>query len=261
MQALCDAPTISRTERKVITQILCDERSSLASYVSQTVLQTMPLSALIERCKRELSNFRNGRQTDERYGLEMFRRVRNNDQDAWIGLQYCFSDNILIWLYRHPSKETALQLESEENYVAMAFERFWRAAVHRHTLEFTTLAAALEYLHASLNGAILDTLRSHTRRREVALPEPGFQDEPYVEDVEEYSELWDMLRRMFPDVKDLRVVYLLFHCGLKPREIVQYCPREFASVQEVYRIRRNIMERLTRNADQIRRRLGIEIAA
>ena len=44
--------------------------------------------------------------------------------------------------------------------------------------------------------------------------------------------------------------------GLKARDIVRFRPEEFGDIQEVYRLTRNIVERLTRNRDQIRWRLG-----
>jgi hypothetical protein len=53
-----------------------------------------------------------------------------------------------------------------------------------------------------------------------------------------------------------QVAYLLFHCGLKPREIIRFCPQEWSDVQEIYRLRRNIKERLRRNADHLRWRLS-----
>ena len=52
------------------------------------------------------------------------------------------------------------------------------------------------------------------------------------------------------------MAYLLFHCGLKSREIVRFRPQDFGDVQEIYRTRRSIMERLLRNVDQLRWRLG-----
>ena len=61
---------------------------------------------------------------------------------------------------------------------------------------------------------------------------------------------------MFSKPKERRLIYLLFLCGLKPREIMRYCPLEFTDVQEIYRLQRNIMDRLMRNADQIRWLLG-----
>ena len=53
-----------------------------------------------------------------------------------------------------------------------------------------------------------------------------------------------------------RVAYLHFHCNLEPREIVRLCPDEFKNEDEVYRLKRNIMERVLRNADKIRWRLS-----
>ena len=57
---------------------------------------------------------------------------------------------------------------------------------------------------------------------------------------------------MLPDEREQRLAYLLFHCGLKPREIIHYCPQEFSSVQEIYRLHRNIIDRLQRKREHIR---------
>ena len=56
------------------------------------------------------------------------------------------------------------------------------------------------------------------------------------------ADRWGSLQRVIPDVREQRLAFLLFNCGLKPREIVSHCPQEFCDVQEVYRLRRNIME-------------------
>ncbi len=40
------------------------------------------------------------------------------------------------------------------------------------------------------------------------------------------------------------------------KEILRFCPQEWSDVQEIYRLRRNIMERLLRNADHLRWRLS-----
>ena len=61
---------------------------------------------------------------------------------------------------------------------------------------------------------------------------------------------------MLPAGREQRLAYLLYHCGLKPREIVRFCPQEWSDIQEIYHLRRNLMERLLRNADQLRWRLN-----
>jgi hypothetical protein len=157
------------------------------------------------------------------------------------------------WLRRHPQREVACRLESEEHYVAQTFERFWQATAFNQQVEFSKLAAALQYLRESLNGAILDMLRAYARPGEVSLPGPG---EPFVEDNTENSAVREILQMILSNPREQRVAYFLFHCGLKPREIIRFCPQEWSDVQEIYRLRRNIMERLLRNADHLRWRLS-----
>ena len=140
--------------------------------------------------------------------------------------------------------------------MALTFERFWQATTQQQVV-FKTLGGALAYLRASLNGAILDTLRTYSRAREVALPEPGDAGEPQVEDQADSNEIWEVLQDMLPNKRERRLAYLLYHCGLKPREIVRFCPQEWSDVQEIYRLRRNIVERFLRHADHLRRRLRI----
>jgi DNA-directed RNA polymerase specialized sigma24 family protein len=219
---------------------------------TQLRLDAMSLSVLAERCMNEISNYCRGVTSNDQYGVELFRRATvDGEDDAWGYLQQCFGEMMRGWLRRHPSREAACRLDSEENYVAQAFERFWRATV-RQRLEFSTLASALRYLHTCLNGAVMDMLRAYSRAKEAPLPEPGDAEEPFVEDSPDCGELWELLQRMLPNAREQRLAYLLFHCGLKPREILHYCPQEFSDVRDIYRMRRNIMERLLRSADYLR---------
>jgi hypothetical protein len=64
-----------------------------------------------------------------------------------------------------------------------------------------------------------------------------------------------MLRSMLADQHEQQLAYLYFQCGLSPREMVRFCLQEFCAIHEMYRLRHRIMERLLRNADQLRRRL------
>jgi hypothetical protein len=138
------------------------------------------------------------------------------------------------WVRRHPQRAVACRLESEENYVAQTFERFWHATAYNQQVEFRSLAAALQHLRASVNGAILDTLRAYQRPQEVSLPESGAAGEPSVEDETYSSELWDTLNGLFSIPRERRLAYLLFYCGLKPRVIVLFCSPEWSSVHKIY---------------------------
>jgi len=231
--------------------------STLSSCLLATPsVKDMTVSELADRCEREICNYRNGEAHDQRYCVELFRRVTvEHDPLAWELLQQRLNGTVLRWMYCHPKREIACRFDSEQNYVAQAFARFWQATVYRQQIEFSCLAAALRYLRTSLNGAILDTLRAYSRPNEVPLPEPDKPGEPLVEDVSEPSDVKEIIERMLSDVHEQRVAYLLFYCGLKPREIVQAYPQDFNRVQEIYRVRRNIMDKLQRNATYISQRL------
>jgi hypothetical protein len=252
-------PSANYTERFSDIQDEPSDISVPASLVSAPPLRTMKLSALVEHCIDEMNKYRRGEVPDDTYGLELFRRAMVEcDNDSWTCLQKCFGEIVLAWLRRHPRREEAYRYDSEENYVAQAFARFWQATSCNRKLAFPTVAAALQYLRASLNGAVLDTLRGYGRPKETPLPEPGFLEEPVVEEPEETSELWEVIQSLLLHPREKRLGYLLFYCGLKPRDIVRYCSQEFSDVREIYALRRNIMERLMRNADQIRWRMGVE---
>jgi hypothetical protein len=224
------------------------EQFSPASFLSNPLCCEMSLPELSAQCLRELGNYRLGEPCTDTYGLELLRRATFQDnQEAWAWVQHCFGGMVRGWLRCHPQREVACRLESEENYVAQTFERFWQATAFNQRVEFSTLAAALQYLRASLNGAILDILRANERSGDAPLPEPG---EPRVEDSTDSSEVWESLQAILLNPREKRLAYLLFHCGLGPREIVRFCPQEWSDIQEIYRLRRTIMKRFLLKADQ-----------
>jgi len=195
---------------------------------------------------------------DDGYALDLLHRalVEHSDE-AWSQLQQYFSEFIRKWLRSHPYRDVALLRDSEENYIAQTFSRFWYAVRDQH-LEFSMLYAALSYLHATLNGIITDTLRSHLRlrSREVSLPEPGCSEELSGEAPLESQSFWESIRFLLPDERERRLAYLLYYCGLKPRDIVMRCPGEFDDVKDIYRLNHNIVERLRRNRDRLCHVLG-----
>jgi hypothetical protein len=233
------------------------EESSPITRQSLSLSRELSLPVLAALCLEEIDNYRRSAPYTELYGLELLHRaLMQSDQEAWAWVQHCFEGMVHDWVRRHPQRALACRLESEENYVAQAFERFWQATACNQQVEFRTLAAALQYLRASVNGAILDTLRTYQRPGEVSLPESGAPGEPCMEEVTCGSELWDILKGLLSNLREQRLAYLLFHCGLKPREIAHFCPQEWSSVHEIYVLRRTIMERVERHVDFLRWRLS-----
>jgi hypothetical protein len=178
--------------------------------------------------------------------LELLRRVSiHSDLQAWATFQQSLEETVLTWLHEHPVCEAACRLQSERYFVALAFERLRQAAVQRQ-VACETLSGMLLYLRASLNGAILETLRVSER--------PGAASSPWPdgEDHSNRGDLWDTLQARLSNQREQRLAYLLYHCGLEPAEIVHCCPQEWSDVQEIYRLRRTILERILNNANLLR---------
>ena len=188
---------------------------------------------------------------NEGYCLELLPRIiTEGDQEAKAELQQHWSKLLLGWLHSHPGREVACRWESEEYYIAMAFEGFWQAAVEGQ-VAYQALAEVVTYLRASLNGIILQTLRTNARPGESWKPTPGEPGKPEVDGQPDTSEIWARLQAMLADRREQRLAYLLFHCGLGPREIVRFYPQEWSNVQEIHDLRCAILARLLCNANQL----------
>ncbi|WP_376797608.1 hypothetical protein [Thermogemmatispora sp.] len=228
----------------------------------EETLSELSLTVLASYCTLELQRSRRPNSGDEGYCLELFRRaVEQQTDQAWTLLQQCLSETVHLWLRTHPSMSQALQHDSEENYVALTFSRFWQAVQDRPP-EFPNLKAVLSYLHATLHGVIIDVLRSYQRRPEIALPQPETwlppQDEKGSDSEEDENQTWESIQSLLPHERERRLAYLLYYCGLKPREIVVRCADEFSDIKEIYRLNHNLIDRLRRNRERLRWLLRID---
>jgi hypothetical protein len=161
-------------EPPTVLRNMTTEQASPVSPPSNPLCKENHLPALAAQCLREIDHYRRGKPSTDTHGVELLRRATiENDQEAWVWVQHCFGGLVRGWLHRHPKRAIACRIESEETYVALAFERLWQATTVNQRLEFNQLAAALRYLRASLHGVILDTLRVSARRPFPRISEPA----------------------------------------------------------------------------------------
>ena len=75
--------------------------------------------------------------------------------------------------------------------------------------------------------------------------------EPRAEDSSESQELWEVIRSHVPNQREQR---LTISCSTVSGSEgnCPFLPEEFCSVEDIYRLRRNIVERLLRHGDTIR---------
>ena len=170
--------------------------------------------------------------------MELWRRAsRQGDLEAWAAFQQGLEETVLGWFHAHPGCEAASRVQSDSHFVAQAFEQLWHLGVQGQ-VACETLSEVMVFLRASLNGAILETLRVSRRPKAVSSPWP---DE---EECVERSVIWGRLQAVLSNQREQRLAYLLYHCGLEPAEIVRSCPQKWSDVHEVARLRRSILARL-----------------
>ena len=175
--------------------------------------------------------------------VEMCRRaVTQHDQRARQRVQYKVSGVMRDNLRHHPWYGQIRQAGNEEQFIALAFERFWQSAnvpvngLHEQQEWFNDQSAIFRRLRAALNSVVLETLRANTRQREMRTRSTQLSDA---------HSLWGLIQRLVPDRREQRVAYLLYHCGLKPTEIVRSCSDEFTDTQEVKRLSYSVLEKIS----------------
>jgi len=118
---------------------------------------------------------------------------------------------------------------------------------------FTDLASILKYLKMCLGSVLLDAAR--VRRRQACLSIDDLpSDAPTIDDPSAAivgqiagRELWQAVEAELRDESERLVAQLSFVAGLTPRDICARHPDRFAEVNDVYRLKRNLIERLRRS--------------
>jgi hypothetical protein len=136
---------------------------------------------------------------------------------------------VIDLMNRHPSKDKACRLHSEEYYVIETFKHFWQTSLQHHEIEFKSMTDVLYYLRVSLNGAILDTLRSYAPPDDVSLLSSRMESELNATANGRSNEVWRIIEGKLSDARERRLAYLLFHYALKPGEVVRNCPEYFSN--------------------------------
>jgi RNA polymerase sigma factor (sigma-70 family) len=210
---------------------------------------------LAQSCSEETSSFLKGRGTDGRYCLELFRRaVIRRDDDAWACLYRQYAPLVLTWVLQHQSAAPLLAEEGAASLVNAAFAKFSQAVTPAKMERFDLIEAVLKYLKLCVRSVVTDALRARQARP---------SEEPLEVDAHERAgddpaegvvatlaaqRLWQAILEELSGEQERLVVYLVCIHGLKPREITDLHQQLFPTVEDVYRVKRNVLERLRRNA-------------
>jgi DNA-directed RNA polymerase specialized sigma24 family protein len=219
-----------------------------------TMIRELPLVELANRCREETLRFLKGEERDDAFCFEIFQRaVVGRDNAAWEAIVAQYRGIVLAYVSQHSA--AALFHESDDYWINRAFQRFWGAVGADRFSRFPDLPALLKYLKMCVHSVLMDEVRARRAASTTSLDEVP-ESTPAVASSEGNvlgklagEQLWAAIQRLLQGEAEERVVYLSFARDLKPAEIAERHPGLFADVAEVYRIKRNVIERLRRSAE------------
>ncbi len=217
-------------------------------------LRQASLDMLADQCREQTERYRRGEASLEAFCLELLRRsLVDRDERAWDVIFAQYRAMVLAWIRRHPAADS---LDEEDDYwLNRTFERFWRSIGPDRFHLFPGVSALLSYLKTCAHSVLLDEARARARnsvaeldRAAAALVDPPDAEARAVSALAG-QDLWTAVDRELQDDSERVVVRLSFSLDLKPGEIQRLHPERFPSTAEVYRIKRNVLDRLRRSRE------------
>jgi len=224
----------------------------LGNSVSQP--EQLSINELARCCSEETTKFLKQNISNDRYCLELFRRaITKRDDDAWICIYQQYSPLVLTWVNQHQSATPLLGQDGSAPLVNAAFAKFSQALTPAKMDNFDSLAAVLKYLKMCVHSVVADEVRARQARQyeealELMEHEPA-TDDPADSVISNLSAqgLWQVIQEELNGEDERVLIYLAYIHGMKPSEISSQNRRLFPTVDDVYRIKRNVLERLRRN--------------
>lgn len=219
-----------------------------------SAIDQLSVNDLARRCTEETSKFLRQSASNDRYCLELFRRaIVRRDEDAWACLYQQYAPLVLTWVNQHQSASALLGQDGGAPLVNAVFAKFAQALTPAKMANFDSLAAILKYLKMCVHSVIADEVRARQSRQYEETLE-SIEQEPAADDPAEdvisglsIQSLWQVIQEELNGEDERLLIYLAYVQGMKPAEICAQQRRYFPSVEDVYRIKRNVLERLRRN--------------
>jgi len=217
-------------------------------------IRELSIVELARRCREETLRFLHGEDRNDAFCFEIFQRaVVARDDDAWEAIVMQYRGIVLSYVSQHTA--AGLLHESDDYWINRAFQRFWGAVGGDRFGRFPDLPALLKYLKLCVHSVMMDDIRA--RRAASAISLDDVPDSLPSRTTAEGSamgelageQLWEASKRELQDEAEEKVAFLSFARDLKPAEIAERYPTLFAGVSDVYRIKRNVIERLRRSAE------------
>jgi DNA-directed RNA polymerase specialized sigma24 family protein len=184
-------------------------------------------------------------------GYDLFRQaIVERVADTWIDIIKHFRPLMIAWA--NASKATTGVSELSCDIADEALARAWVALTPERFATIPNLAALLGYLHVCVTATTIDHARVRARwlrlAQEMAIEAAAMPDEIVLHDLTQ-TEFWRLLKSLIRTEQEHVILTENLMHEIPPRLILRRYPELFCSITEVYRAKRNLFERLRRNAE------------
>lgn len=216
--------------------------------------QHLDLPELVQRCEQQTKFYFQSQKPDNRYCFELFRRaIQGGDSSIWDNLYPCYSGLVASWVMQHPAYESSG--EKVEYFVNGAFAKLVATLTRERFQGFTELGYILSYLKLCVHSVVVDYQRAVDQASlytledvgEEASTEASPEEQVFVRAAQE--EIWEKVAERLHDEKERAVIQGLFVFDLKPRDLYDQMPTMFSDVDEIYRVKQNVVARLRRDSE------------
>lgn len=217
-------------------------------------IQQLALSQVAAQCADQSDRFFRREAHDPRFCFELLRRaLLLREAHAWELIYRQYQPLVVGWITRHPTFATSG--EEAGAFVNAAFEKLWVAVPPERFQQFPDLASLLRYLQLCVHSVLTDHARSTAHAALTLLPDlanAGLAQPDIavaVADRAAHEAFWALLMPRLRDDRERQIIYAAYVLGMKPREICQHYRASFQRVEDVYRVKENLLERLRRDPE------------
>ena len=213
---------------------------------------SLPTAELCRRCREETGRYRRHEPSDDHFCFELIRRaVVLRDEQCWEELYAVYRDYVVSWCRKSGAESSMTEIDE---LVTLTWEKFWHSYTPEKLQHASGAAAVLGYLKMCARSVVLDQARG--RSRNIPLDEGAHEQPDTAPTPSEHhagravrQEFWAMIDRHLHDERERILVHLRYELGLKPSEVYARHPELFPTIQDVYRVIRNVIDRLRRSKD------------
>jgi DNA-directed RNA polymerase specialized sigma24 family protein len=209
---------------------------------------------LIQELRKGTAQSSQHQATKDACAFELFRcAIVLRDEQAWFGIYTLYNAVVSSWILRLIPKIERADLDALVNDVFAKFAHAMNALKWRN---FSCVQQLLGYLRLCARSVVVD----HCRRLQLQQREkmcnpldqaPVLDDDPADVVVAQFAnqEFWRIIDREVTCSEEQLILRAICALGLSPHQLQQRYPLLFPTVDDIYRLRRNVLERLRRNKE------------